>query len=126
MTGSQHLSAFAGPSGYHPADLLSAYKLDATKGTGQTIAIVDAFDDPNAEADLGVYRSTFGLSACTTANGCFKKVNQNGGSPLPRPATPAGPRRSPSTSTWPRRSARSATSCSSRPRRTASPTSARP
>jgi subtilase family serine protease len=42
------------------------------------VAIVDAFDDPNAEADLGVYRSNNGLSACTTANGCFKKVNQNG------------------------------------------------
>src|SRR5262249_52534594 len=40
--------------------------------------------DPNAEADLGVYRSQFGLSACTTANGCFRKVNQNGqASPLP-------------------------------------------
>jgi subtilase family serine protease len=42
------------------------------------VAIVDAFDDPNAEANLGVYRSNNGLSACTTANGCFKKVNQNG------------------------------------------------
>jgi subtilase family serine protease len=42
------------------------------------VAIVDAFDDPNAEADLGVYRAQFGIAACTTANGCFKKVNQNG------------------------------------------------
>ena len=84
VKGSQHVSAFAGPSGYHPADLLGAYGLDATKGTGQTIAIVDAFDNPNAEADLAVYRSTFGLTACTTANGCFAKVNQNGlTSPLP-------------------------------------------
>jgi subtilase family serine protease len=42
------------------------------------VGIVDAFDDPNAESDLSVYRSTFGLPACTTANGCFRKVNQSG------------------------------------------------
>jgi subtilase family serine protease len=68
-----------GPAGYHPADLQSAYNLpSASQGNGQTVGIVDAFDDPNAEADLGVYRSTFGLPACTTGNGCFKKVNQKG------------------------------------------------
>src|SRR3989440_3149210 len=73
------------PSGYNPADLQSAYKLpSSTAGSGQTVAIVDAYDDPNAESDLGVYRSQFGLSACTTANGCFKKVNQNGGTSYPR------------------------------------------
>ena len=48
------------------------------------MAIVDAYDDPTAEADLGVYRSRFGLPACTTANGCFRKVNETGGSKLPR------------------------------------------
>jgi len=43
----------------------------------------DAQDDPNAEADLAQYRSTFGLPACTTANGCFQKLNENGNaSPL--------------------------------------------
>jgi subtilase family serine protease len=47
------------------------------------VAIVDAYDDPTAEADLGTYRAQFGLSACTTANGCFKKVNQSGGSAYP-------------------------------------------
>jgi subtilase family serine protease len=62
---------------YGPADLRSAYKL-TTVGTGQTVAIVDAFDDPNAESDLAVYRSNYGLSACSTSNGCFKKVNQAG------------------------------------------------
>src|SRR6266849_3921310 len=73
------------PSGYNPADLQSAYKLlSSTAGSGQTVAIVDAFNDPNAESDLGVYRSQFGLSACTTANGCFKKVDQTGGTRYPR------------------------------------------
>jgi subtilase family serine protease len=73
------------PSGYNPADLQSAYKLaSATAGSGQTVALVDAYDDPNAESDLGVYRARFGLTACTTANGCFRKVDQNGGTTYPR------------------------------------------
>src|SRR5262249_46368312 len=74
----------ATPSGYGPANLQSAYKLSSAGGSGMTVGIADAFDDPNAESDLGTYRSQFGLSACTTANGCFRKVNQNGAtSPLP-------------------------------------------
>jgi phosphodiesterase/alkaline phosphatase D-like protein len=71
----------AAPMGYGPADLQSAYNLSSaasSSGSTQTIAIVDAYDDPNAEADLGVYRTQYGLPACTTANGCFKKVNQTG------------------------------------------------
>src|SRR5437764_1724595 len=57
------------PNGYGPADLQAAYSLpSATAGTGQTVAIVDAYDDPSAEADLGVYRSQYGLAPCTTAN----------------------------------------------------------
>jgi len=75
--------ATAGPSGYGPADLRSAYKLPSTGGSGQTIAIVDAYDNPKAEADLAVYRSQFGLPPCTTANGCFRKVNQTGGTTPP-------------------------------------------
>jgi len=72
------------PDGYGPADLRDAYKLPATGGAGQTIAIVDAYDNPNAEADLAVYRQQFGLPACTTANGCFRKINQDGETdPLP-------------------------------------------
>jgi len=74
-----------GPSGYNPADLQSAYKLpSSTAGGGQTVAIVDAYDDPKAESDLGVYRAQFGLPACTTANGCFKKVDQSGGTTYPK------------------------------------------
>ena len=72
------------PAGYGPADLRSAYNLPSTTaGSGQTVAIVDAYNDPYAESDLGVYRSHFGLPACTTANGCFKKVNQSGGTRYP-------------------------------------------
>ena len=66
--------------GYGPADLRSAYNLPSeAEGSGQTVAIVDAYNDPNAEVDLGTYRSQYGIPACTTANGCFKKVNQTGG-----------------------------------------------
>ncbi|HEV2346710.1 MAG TPA: S53 family peptidase [Actinocrinis sp.] len=74
----------ATPSGYGPSDLLSAYNLPSGGGAGQTVAIVDAYDDPNAESDMGVYRSQFGLPACTTANGCFKKVNESGGTSYPK------------------------------------------
>ncbi len=71
------------PSGYGPADLRSAYNLPDNGGSGQTIAIVDAYDNPNAEADLAIYRQQYGLSACTTANGCFSKVDQRGGTDYP-------------------------------------------
>ncbi len=72
------------PAGLTPSNLQSAYKLpSATAGRGQTIAIVDANDDPNAAADLAIYRSTFGLPACTTANGCFKKVDERGSNQYP-------------------------------------------
>jgi subtilase family serine protease len=71
--------AATSPSGKSPTNLISAYGLpSATAGSGQTVAIVDAYDDPYAEADLAVYRSYYGLPACTTANGCFKKVSQTG------------------------------------------------
>ncbi|MFF1338477.1 putative Ig domain-containing protein [Streptomyces sp. NPDC058290] len=71
------------PSGYGPTDLQGAYALPASAGAGATVAIIDAYDDPNAEADLATYRSQYGLPACTTANGCFKKVDQNGGTNYP-------------------------------------------
>lgn len=78
------LGADATPSGYSPANLDSAYKLSATGGSGQTVAIVDAMNDPNAASDLAAYRSQWGLPACTAASGCFRQVNENGAtSPLP-------------------------------------------
>ncbi|MEU9100127.1 putative Ig domain-containing protein [Streptomyces sp. NPDC048361] len=77
------ISPNALPSGYGPSDLQSAYALPANAGAGTTVAIVDAQDDPSAESDLATYRSQYGLPACTTANGCFKKADQNGGTNYP-------------------------------------------
>ena len=74
-------NATTAPSGYGPADLRSAYAISASTSTA-TVAIVDAYDDPTAAADLATYRSTFGLPACGT--GCFTKVNQSGGTAYPR------------------------------------------
>ncbi len=68
--------------GFAPQDLESAYKLPAmTGGEGQTVAIVDADDDPDAQADLKVYRSTYNLPPCEGS--CFTKVNQEGGATYP-------------------------------------------
>jgi Putative Ig domain len=76
------------PAGYGPSSLQAAYSLpSATAGSGQTVALIDAFDTPTAEADLAVYRAQYGLPACTTANGCFRKVN-NVGQPSPLPGPP--------------------------------------
>jgi subtilase family serine protease len=74
--------------GYSPQNLASAYKWSDPTGSswssnGQTIAIVDAYDNPNAYSDLTTYRSQFGLPPCTTASGCFRKVNQRGGATPP-------------------------------------------
>jgi Ricin-type beta-trefoil lectin domain/Putative Ig domain len=82
------------PSGYGPADLQSAYNLalaSAAAGNGKTVALVDAYDDPNAASDLAVYRAQYHLPPCTVANGCFAKVNQKGTtSPLPTAAGVTG------------------------------------
>jgi len=64
--------------GLSPQDLESAYKIALTGGTGQTVAVVDAFGYPKAESDLAEYRARYGLPPCTKANGCFKKINQKG------------------------------------------------
>ncbi|MEU9977783.1 carboxypeptidase regulatory-like domain-containing protein [Streptomyces sp. NPDC051014] len=71
------------PAGLSPQDIQSAYNLPTDGGAGQTVAIVDAYDNPNAEADLAVYRAQYGLPPCTTENGCFSKVDQRGGTDYP-------------------------------------------
>ncbi len=65
----------SGPNGgFTPAQLEAAYNLPASSdGAGQIVAIVDAYDDPNAASDLAYYRSYFGLPAAN-----FTKYNQEG------------------------------------------------
>lgn len=70
--------AGATPTGLGPSDLRSAYAITATGDPGKVIAIVDAYGYPNAESDLAVYRTTYGLPPCTSASGCFTKYNQSG------------------------------------------------
>jgi hypothetical protein len=71
--------------GYGPSDLQSAYNLaSAAAGDGgnATVAVVDAYNDPDATSDLAAYRAAWGLPAC--GSGCFRVLNQNGQtSPLP-------------------------------------------
>jgi subtilase family serine protease len=72
--------------GLTPVDLQSAYALpSATAGNNQTIAIIDAYDNPNAEGDLNAYRSQFNLPPCpgpSLGGTCFRKVNQDGNTSL--------------------------------------------
>jgi subtilase family serine protease len=67
-----------------PADIRSAYNLGNASSGGRTVAIVDAYGYPRAASDLATYRSNYGLTPCTTASGCLKIVDQNGGTNLPR------------------------------------------
>ena len=78
------------PSGYDPTELQSAYNLGGapSSGTGETVAIVDAYNDPDALSNLSTYRAEWGLPAVcggTTTTGCAKVTveNQSGGTRLP-------------------------------------------
>jgi hypothetical protein len=73
-------AAASGPAGgLTPADLASAYGYDpASGGSAQTVAVVDAYDDPNIEKDLAVFDGQYGLAPCTKADGCLTKVGQTG------------------------------------------------
>jgi len=82
-------SAAEGAYGLRPADLHAAYAIPKEAPATETIGIVDAYNDPTAEADLRVYDEEFGLPACTHANGCFTKVGQTG-STSSLPATDGG------------------------------------
>ena len=74
--------------GYGPSTFQAAYGLTAASaadGSGTTVAVVDAYNDPTAASDLATYRSAAGLPALTA--GQFTVYNQNGAtSPLPATA----------------------------------------
>ena len=63
-----------------PGQLRSAYGLSkaAQASSKDTIAIVDAFNDSHAAADLAKYRGYYGLGSCTTSSKCLRVVNQKG------------------------------------------------
>jgi subtilase family serine protease len=66
-----------------PSDLARAYGLTTTGGSGQTIALIDAYNDPSIDHDLQTFDTQYGLSPCTEASGCLSVVNQTGGTTLP-------------------------------------------
>ena len=73
-----------GPAGgLTPGDLGTAYGLTTTGGSGQTVAVVDAYNDPDINADLQSFDTHYGLATCSTTNGCLRVVNQTGGSTPP-------------------------------------------
>jgi subtilase family serine protease len=87
--------ATSGPAGYSPKQVRHAYRFDKLKndGRGQIIGIPNAFDYPNAAADLKNFIKTFGLkkmyglpgkAPCTVAAGphpCFEVVYARGTPP---------------------------------------------
>jgi subtilase family serine protease len=79
---------------YSPAQLESAYDLPSTTaGVGESVAVVDAYRDPNAVSDVAKYRSYYALPACnkSTEAGCLTVVNEKGkASPLPAKAVVEG------------------------------------
>lgn len=79
------------PSGFGPTDLQTAYALpSSTAGAGQTVAIVDAYNDPNVLPDLCTYRAQYslppvtGCSGSTTTSPTFRVVSQTGTTNLPK------------------------------------------
>jgi hypothetical protein len=72
--------------GYGPADLQAAYNLPSTMGGSLvTVAVVTPYHDPDAASDLAAYRSNYGLTPCSVADGCFTQVNQAGTTTPPPP-----------------------------------------
>ncbi len=70
---------FGPAEGLTPALLASAYGYDPNAGgSGETVAVVDAFNDPKMESDLAAFSSHYGLPSCTAETGCFRKVGQSG------------------------------------------------
>jgi hypothetical protein len=81
----------AAPKGWSPQDLEAAYRLPVSRGSGQTVALSEAYSTPHLAADLARYRRQYGLPPCTQATGCLRIVNQAGRPrPLPASGVPAG------------------------------------
>jgi subtilase family serine protease len=80
------------PKGYGPEQFHVGYGLPLTtsSSSSQTIAIVDAYNDPNIASDLNTYSSQFHLPLCNSTNPCFQKVNQSGNPAGPFPSTSSG------------------------------------
>jgi hypothetical protein len=79
LGGTATANGTVGPSGgLTPGDLAKVYGLATTGGTGQTVAIVDAFNDPNINSDLQTFDSNYSLAPCSTANACLRIVGQTG------------------------------------------------
>lgn len=75
---------FGPAGGYTPKQVARAYGIDATTKTKQTVAIVDAFDNPSVRADLNAFDQHYGFPKET--NKSFQVINQSGqASPLPTP-----------------------------------------
>jgi hypothetical protein len=68
-----------GPRGLGAAALRSAYRLRSQGSPGQTVAVSIAFHTPHLARYLATYRRQFGLPPCPVASGCFRQVNQHGG-----------------------------------------------
>ncbi len=75
------------PAGFSPGQIRQAYGFTPITfngtiqgdGSGQTIALVDAYNQPNISSDLRAFDSMYGLPAPAS----FTVVNQTGGSVLP-------------------------------------------
>ena len=84
------MAPFAGsgpPSGsFTPAQIQQAYQFNQVSynGSDETIAIVDAYNDPDIQSDLNTFDTEFGLPSTT-----ISVVNETGGSKLPS-ADPTG------------------------------------
>jgi len=79
------------PVGFGATDLESAYVISGSvenSGIGDSVSIVEPYDDPDAQADMNAYRSEYGLPSCTSSSGCFLKLNENGNASPLAPSAP--------------------------------------
>ena len=88
----------AGVAPIDPAQMDAAYGVNAISfngtvgnGAGQTIAIVDAYNDPNIISDASSFSSQWGLQQFNVSGGpTLKVLNETGGTSLPANASPGG------------------------------------